>query len=73
MCAYKYLYAKLFFTWHRSDVSKPTVECGIEPDDPYKEDMQVQIHKAIGAAQVHFLKSYEEAPLMRDLSAVVAN
>ena len=41
---------------------KPSVEFGTNPDDPHKDDEELQIHKAVAGAQAHFHQKFGEAP-----------
>ena len=59
---------KIEFTWNRPDGSKPFVGFAINPNDPHRDDEEMQFDKAVGGAQAYFYKELGEAPPLNQLT-----
>ena len=49
---------KIEFTWNRPDGKTPTVGFSTNPNDPHKDDEEMQIAKAMGGAMAHFQQQF---------------
>ena len=61
---------KFEITWNKLDGTKPTVGIDGKPDDPHRDDEQLQAHKAIAGAQAYFDQKFGEAPPLDQLTTV---
>jgi hypothetical protein len=64
---------KIQVTWHRPDGTKPVIETVVNPQDPTKDDEELQVGKAKAAASVYFKNKFDEAPTAQELFAVVSD
>lgn len=64
---------KIRVTWNRSDGTKPAVDMTGNPNDPHKDDHELQFAKAIAAAGVHFNNKFGEYPANGQLNATMVN
>ena len=54
-----------------TDGSTAVIEMAVNPNDPHKDDEELQIAKAIAAARVHFKNKYDQEPSSNQLSVQV--
>jgi hypothetical protein len=62
---------KVQVTWNKTVGDKPTEVYSINPDDPHKDDRELQLAKARAAASVSFNAKYHEYPPAEQLSAEI--
>ena len=62
---------KIEVTWNKPDGGKPAVGFAVNPSDPHLNDEEMQIHKAMAGAQVHFFEKFGQTPPIDQLTAVV--
>ncbi|HTF68720.1 MAG TPA: hypothetical protein VK638_39180 [Edaphobacter sp.] len=62
---------KVQITWKKPDGTMPTEVFSINPDDPHKDDQELQIAKAKAAASVLFNQKHHQYPPTELLSAQV--
>ena len=58
---------KIRVTWDRADGTSAAVESEVNPNDPYKEDREMQVTKAVAAAKTHFKNKFGQLPLANQL------
>ncbi len=59
-------------TWNRPDGTKPSMELNVNPNDPHKDDKELQVAKARAAAIVGFKNQFHEQPDSKDLAISVS-
>jgi hypothetical protein len=59
---------KIEVTWNKPDGTKPTVGFENKAGDPHAKDEEMQLAKALAAAQAHFHEKFGEAPKLDQFS-----
>ena len=53
---------KIEVLWNKPDGTKPVVGFDTNPQDPYRDDVEMQVMKSRAAAQVYFRQQFDESP-----------
>jgi hypothetical protein len=62
---------KIQVTWNIRDGSSDTVETVVNPNDPHKDDEELQVTKARAAASARFTQKFGKTPPPNELSVHV--